>query len=82
MLYPDRDGMEGRDRQRALLAEAEEHRLAKLAGPQRPSVARRGARMVGRTLVLLGVRMLRYGQSEASIFVEAGRTGSPSASLN
>lgn len=82
LYYPDRDGSEARARHETLLREAEAWRLAAEGRPARPPFVRRGARLVGRTLVGLGARLLRYGRAEGAILIELQHPNVPSATLN
>ena len=82
LYYPDREGTEAHDRHHALLTEAEEWRLASIANPPRPSPVRHSARFIGRALVALGARMLRYGRAEGAILIELHQPGTRSATLN
>jgi hypothetical protein len=85
MVYQDRDGTLARMEHERRLADSKEWRLAQLARPARPAqptLVRRGARLIGHTFVLLGVRLLRYGQSEGALLIERHRPGTPSATLN
>lgn len=82
LYYPDRNGSEARARHEELLRDADAWRLAAEGRPARASLVRRGARMVGRTLVGLGARLLRYGRAEGAILIELQHPGAPSATLN
>ena len=80
--FYDRAAREAVERHQALLAESAELRLAGQARQQRLSMLKRGARLVGRALVVAGAGMLRYGQADTPMVLELRRPGAGSATLN
>lgn len=71
VYYPDPEGREAHARHYALLAEAEQWRLANMGCPPRVSVVRRGARLAGRALVRLGASLMRYGRAESAVILDS-----------
>jgi len=78
----EQDAAAGNARRQALLEEAELWRLARANRPARTPVLRSGARLIGRGLVGLGARLMRYGRSEHAVVIESTVPTPRSVALN
>ena len=70
------------EQRRDWIAAAEQRQQAKVALQSQPRLLRRMAAPLGRTLVRLGARLLRYGRAEAPAATQPYRASSRSIRLN
>jgi hypothetical protein len=82
MLHPELSARMAREQYNDNLSRAARNRLVAAAGRSRLTLSRRAARPLGRVLLRLSVRLLRYGLIEIPATTRAHRASARSVELN